>query len=166
MSTEHTGDQVAVAEDAAVEESSETEATPVETPVEDVSVEALRAEIASLRKESAAYRVKAKTARDELANAKTPEEMAEALHRAETAELGLHRERLGRKFGLPSVIAELITGDDEDAREAHAKAIATEIGKPRQARVGAISGGGLDPSDTPTRVDPAALAASVPRRRY
>ncbi|QMU72145.1 hypothetical protein [Streptacidiphilus sp. P02-A3a] len=125
--------------------------------------EALRKEVEALRKEAAKYRVKSRELSATLATAKTPEEFAEAAARSAALEVELHRERLARKFSLPDELAALVQGDDDDAREAHAKSLARFAVAP-VPRPG-HPGGGLDPSARTTPTDPAALAAAVPRNR-
>ncbi|MEU7200272.1 hypothetical protein [Streptomyces sp. NPDC045470] len=129
---------------------------------QELDADALRAELKAARDEAARYRVKARETREALKAAKTPEEVAQIQARAEELEGELQRERLGRKYNLPDVFATLIQGQDDDAREAHAKALAEAFHK-RPAGAGR---GGLDPTDQPVANDPAALAASIPRGRH
>ncbi|MEV3856059.1 hypothetical protein AB0J38_17260 [Streptomyces sp. NPDC050095] len=121
-----------------------------------------RAELASVRKEAAKYRVAAKELRESLARAKSPEEFDAAAARVAELESDLHRERLARKYQLPDAWAGRITGDTDEAREADAKELA-DVFHTRSVPIGR---GGLDPSERPTTPkDPAALAGLIPRRR-
>ncbi|UQI46725.1 hypothetical protein M1P56_21410 [Streptomyces sp. HU2014] len=130
----------------------------------DLDPEALRAELTAARDEAARYRAKAQETADVLKAAKTPEEFAAVQARAEELERDLQRERLGRKYSLPEVFAALITGADDEAREAHAKDLAAAFHqRPTGTRVGR---GGLDPTQEPAGTSPAALAAAIPRGRH
>lgn len=121
-----------------------------------------RAELASVGKEAAKYRVAAKELRELLAKAKSPEEYEAASARVAELETDLHRERLACKYQLPDAVAARVTGETEEAREADAKALA-EVFHTRTVPLGR---GGLDPTEKPTTPkDPAALAALVRRRR-
>lgn len=121
-----------------------------------------RAELVSVRKEAAKYRVAAKELRQSLAKAKTPEEFDAASARVAELETELHREQLARKYQLPEAVAARVTGETEEAREADAKALA-EVFHTRTVPLGR---GGLNPNAKPTTPkDPAALAALVRRRR-
>ncbi|MBA0054290.1 hypothetical protein E0L36_26595 [Streptomyces sp. AJS327] len=128
---------------------------------EDLDVDALRAELKAARSEAAKYRVKTRELNDSLGKAKTPEEFEAVQARALELETSLHRERLARKYNLPEALAARITGDDDDARDADAKALAEAF----HARSGGIGKGGLDPSTKTTPTDPRELARSVPRGR-
>ncbi|GGP84490.1 hypothetical protein [Streptomyces melanogenes] len=88
----------------------------------ETEAERLRAELAEAREEEARYRGQAEAAAER--------------------ETELQRERLGRKYSLPDVFAALIQGDDDDAREAHAKALAEAF----HARPVRLGNGGLDPT--------------------
>ncbi|MFB7643880.1 hypothetical protein ACFC0S_03210 [Streptomyces sp. NPDC056084] len=155
-----------------LEDGQEVQETPVDAPPEAtdddgqedgvLDVDALRSELEAARKEAAKYRVKARETADALKAAKTPEEFAAIQERAQELETELQRERLGRTYSLPAVFAALIQGADDDAREAHAKALAEEFHK----RPSGVGRGGLDPTDKPVSNDPAALAASIPRGRH
>ncbi|WP_405016413.1 hypothetical protein OHV05_04315 [Kitasatospora sp. NBC_00070] len=96
-----------------------------------------------------------------LTAAKTPEEYEAATARITALEGELHRERLGRTYNLPAVFADLITGADEDEREAHAK----DLAKAFHTRTTTLGTGGLTPGTPSTPTDPVALAALVTRSR-
>ncbi|MGW1837076.1 hypothetical protein [Streptomyces sp. NPDC002067] len=123
--------------------------------------DALRAELKAVRAEAAKYRTKARETAEALKSARSPAEFQAVADRAAELETSLHRERLGRKYGLPDALAARIGGADDDAREADAKALA-EIFHSRGVGIGR---GGLDPSATPVSNDPAELAAGIPRAR-
>ncbi|MBH1936506.1 hypothetical protein I5Q34_19865 [Streptomyces sp. AV19] len=127
-----------------------------------VDAEGLRVELAAAREEVERYRATAKETREALKAARTPEEFAAVQTQVTELEHELHRERLGRQYGLPQVVTDLITGEDADAREAHAKALAAAF----HQRGTGVGRGGLDPTERPVPRDPAALAASIPRRRH
>lgn len=137
-------------------ESSETEEQP-----EELDAEKLRAELAATRKEAAKYRTKARELNEALSAAKTPEEFQAVADRATMLETDLHRERLARKYNLPEALAARITGDDEESRDADAKAL-SEVVSVRNSGVGS---GGLNPSAKSLPTDPRELARMVPRGR-
>ncbi len=66
-----------------------------------------------------------------------------------------------RDSSLPDALAARISGADDDAREADAKALA----KLFHGRGGGVGRGGLDPSAKSVSNDPGELAASIPRAR-
>lgn len=136
--------------------SGESSDTPTEAT--DVDVDALRTEIASLRKESAKYRTRAKEAREALDAAKTPEEFDAVSSRMAELETELSKERLARKYNLPDALASRISGDDDEARDADAKALAELFRKPA-----GVGSGGLDPAKQSLPTDPRELARLVPR---
>jgi hypothetical protein len=121
----------------------------------------LREELKSARAEAAKYRVKARETAEALKAAKTPEEYQAVADKVAELETDLHRERLARKYTLPPVLAARISGADDDAREADAKALAEAF----HGKGGAVGKGGLDPSAKPAPTDPAELAGLVPRGR-
>ncbi|AUG87138.1 head scaffolding protein [Streptomyces phage Attoomi] len=121
----------------------------------------LREELKAARAEAAKYRVKARETAEALKAAKTPEEFQAVADKVAELETDLHRERLARKFNLPPVLAARISGADDDAREADAKALAEAF----HGKGGGVGKGGLDPSAKPVSNDPAELAASIPRAR-
>lgn len=123
---------------------------PTDERDESVLPEWARAELANVREIKAA-----------LEAAKTPEQFAEATARVAELETALHRERLGRTYNLPGVFADLITGDTDDDRDAHAKALSEAYHK----RVTGLGSGGLTPDAPVTPTDPASLAALVSRGR-
>lgn len=120
-----------------------------------------RAELTSVRKEAAKYRVAAKELRESLAQAKDPEDFEAATARVAELETELHRERLARKYRLPDVLAARVTGETDEERDADAKALAEAF----HTRTVGLGKGGLDPNAKLTPKDPAALAALVRRRR-
>ena len=153
-----------------------TEDVP-ETPTEDTAVAAdqgngddgtndeltpdvLRKQLDEARKEAAKYRVNARELREQLSTAKSTEDFEAVTAKAAQLEVDLHTERLGRKFNLPDGIAQRITGDTEEAREADAKSLAALFHKSDSAGTG-----GLDPSAKAITTDPAAIVASIPRAR-
>ncbi|RKN09648.1 hypothetical protein [Streptomyces radicis] len=128
---------------------------------EDALPDWARAELTSVRKEAARYRVAAKELRETLAAAKSPEEFEAASARVTELETELHRERLARTYQLPDFLASRITGETEEEREKDAQALAEAF----NARTVPVGRGGLDPSAEESPSDPAALARLVPRGR-
>ncbi|ARF55121.1 hypothetical protein B1H19_13735 [Streptomyces gilvosporeus] len=128
---------------------------------QELDADALRTELKAVRAEAAKYRTKARETAEALKAAKTPEEYQAVADRAAELETELQRERLARKYNLPDALAARISGEDDDAREADAKALA-ELFHNRGDGVGR---GGLDPSVTTAPSDPGELAASIPRAR-
>ncbi|MEV7925314.1 hypothetical protein [Kitasatospora sp. NPDC088779] len=121
-----------------------------------------RSELAAVRREAAKYRTRAKEIKTALEAAKTPEEFERVTARVAELETELHRERLSRTYNLPQVFADLVQGDTDEEREAHAKALSTAY----HQRGTGIGSGGLDPHTKPDPTDPAALAALVRRGRH
>ncbi|MEU5306012.1 hypothetical protein ACH4YO_19245 [Streptomyces noursei] len=128
---------------------------------QELDADALRAELKVARAEAAKYRTKAQETADALKAAKTPEEFQAVADQVTELETELHRERLARRYHLPDALAVRITGADDDAREADAKALAELF----HNRADGMGRGGLDPSVTPAPRDPGELAASIPRAR-
>ncbi|MFF2808634.1 hypothetical protein ACFVT2_15955 [Streptomyces sp. NPDC058000] len=128
---------------------------------QELDADALRAELKAVRAEAARYRTKARETAESLKAARSPEEFQAVADRATELETELHRERLARRYHLPNALAARITGADEDAREADAKALAELF----HSRANGVGRGGLDPSTTPAPSDPGELAASIPRAR-
>ncbi|MGW7270819.1 hypothetical protein ACWGH5_09890 [Streptomyces sp. NPDC054864] len=128
---------------------------------QELDADALRQELKDARAEAAKYRVKARETAEALKAAKTPEEFQAVADKVAELETDLHRERLARKYTLPPVLAARISGADDDAREADAKALAEAF----HGKGGGVGKGGLDPSAKPVSTDPAELAASIPRAR-
>ncbi|WP_172384857.1 hypothetical protein [Streptomyces sp. MNP-20] len=121
----------------------------------------LREELKAAREQAARYRVKARETADALSKAKTPEEFQAVADKAAELELELSRERLARTYNLPVILAGRISGADDDAREADAKALAEAY----HGKAAGVGKGGLDPSSKPAPTDPAELAGLVPRAR-
>ncbi|MFE0187744.1 hypothetical protein [Streptomyces sp. NPDC058989] len=138
-----------------------TETPEAENEGQERDADGLRAELKAARDQAARYRVKARETAEALKVAKTPEEYQAVADRAAELETDLHRERLARKYSLPDALAARISGADDEARDADAKALAELF----HGRGGGVGRGGLDPSLTPTPSDPAELAASIPRAR-
>ncbi|MGK5728175.1 hypothetical protein [Streptomyces sp. URMC 124] len=128
---------------------------------QELDADALRDELKAARAEAARYRVKARETAEALKTAKTPEEFQAVADKVTELETHLHRERLARKYNLPDGLAARISGTDEDARDADAKALAEMF----HGKAGGVGRGGLDPSAKPMSTDPAELAASIPRGR-
>ncbi|MGG7570382.1 hypothetical protein [Streptomyces sirii] len=128
---------------------------------QELDADALRAELKAARDQAARYRVKARDTTEALKTAKTPEEYQAVADRAAELETELQRERLARKYSLPDALAARISGTDDDAREADAKALAELF----HGRGGGVGRGGLDPSAKQVSNDPAELAAGIPRAR-
>lgn len=120
-----------------------------------------RAELTSVRKEAAKYRIAAKELRESLSKAKSPEDFEAATARVAELETELHRERLARKYRLPDALAGRVSGETEEARDADARALAEAF----HTRAVGLGRGGLDPSEKTTPKDPATLAGLIPRRR-
>lgn len=121
-----------------------------------------RSELEALRQEADTFRTTVTELRESLAQAKSPDEVEAAAARVAALELELHRERLGRTYNLPEVFAALISGDTEESREEHAKALAESFHQ-RSVNLGQV---GMDPTERQSPTDPAALAGMVPRRRH
>ncbi|WP_431980787.1 hypothetical protein [Streptomyces qinglanensis] len=138
--------------------SAETEGTD---DGQELDADALRAELKAVRAEAAKYRTKARETAEAMKAAKTPEEFQAVADRAAELETDLHRERLVRRYNLPDALAARISGEDDDAREADAKALAELF----HGRGDGVGRGGLDPSATPESQDPGELAAGIPRAR-
>ncbi|KWT60605.1 hypothetical protein ADL21_18305 [Streptomyces albus subsp. albus] len=128
---------------------------------QELDADALRAELKAVRAEAARYRTKARETAEALKAAKTPEEYQAVADRAAELETDLHRERLARRYNLPDALAARISGEDDTAREADAKALAEIL----HGQGGGMGRGGLDPSATPVSNDPGELAAGIPRAR-
>lgn len=123
-----------------------------------------RKELSDVRNEAARYRISARELREALGAAKSPEEYAAVSARVTELEAELHRERLGRQYQLPEVFAALISGETDEAREEHAKALAGALDDARGTSL-PVGRGGLDPTQTQEPRDPASLAGLVPRGR-
>ncbi|WP_338932630.1 hypothetical protein WEB32_29645 [Streptomyces netropsis] len=141
------------------QEGMEDQGDDQEAPELDADV--LRDELKAARAEAARYRVKARETAEALKAAKSPEEFQAVADQVAELETHLHRERLARTYNLPDVLAARISGADDDAREADAKALAQVF----HGKAGGVGRGGLDPSSKPVSTDPAELAASIPRGR-
>ncbi|QRX96144.1 hypothetical protein [Streptomyces noursei] len=113
-------------------------------------VDALRAELKTVRAEAAKCRTEAREAAAALKAARIPEQFQAVADRATELETELHRERMARRYHLPDALAVRIAGADEDAGEADAETLA-ELFRSRGHGVGR---GGLDPSVTPVPSDP------------
>lgn len=124
-----------------------------------LDVEALRKELSDARAEAAKYRIRAREAAEKAETLKSLDEFNAVSARVSELETDLACERLARKYGLPDQLANRITGSTEEEREADAKALSALVRTP------AVGRGGLDPSATPTTLNPAELAKRIPRGR-
>ncbi|MHB6907111.1 hypothetical protein [Streptomyces sp. DB-54] len=116
-----------------------------------------RGELTRARDEAARRRVQLRELKNQLAGMADPEEAQAAIQlahdRLAETEQQLTRERLGRKYGLPDALIPRIEGEDEEAMERDAKALAdlapTAAGRP--PRPDPLQGGGdpapLSPAD-------------------
>lgn len=120
--------------------------------------------------------LKAKAAKfDEIEN-QNKTELQKALERAEAAEKAAKqavREKLQREIadelGLPVKLASRLKGDTADEMRADGAEIAADLGVAKPSaqtqpseRMRRFSGGG-DPTEEPVELDPAKLAAGIPR---
>lgn len=139
---------------------------PKDEEKESLTPEQLRAELTRVRAEAANYRTRLRTTEDQLANAKTPEELETAVNAVKEENARLARELLvstvARKFELPAELAEVLKGDDEAALEAHAKTLAKFAGSDESTD----PKGGLNPDNGSDGFDPVKAARAARRRRF
>ncbi|MDG4857352.1 hypothetical protein P8605_04135 [Streptomyces sp. T-3] len=107
-----------------------------------------RSELTRARDEAARRRIELRGLKDQLAGMADPEEakaaIQEAHDRLAATEHQLTRERLGRKYALPDVLIARIQGEDDEAMEKDAKALAelAPAGAARPPRPDRLQGGG------------------------
>ncbi|MER7174205.1 hypothetical protein [Streptomyces mesophilus] len=107
-----------------------------------------RSELTRARDEAARRRIELRGLKDQLAGMADPEEakaaIQEAHDRLAATEHQLTRERLGRKYQLPDVLISRIQGDDDEAMEKDAKALAelAPASAARPPRPDRLQGGG------------------------
>lgn len=129
--------------------------------------EELAKELTRVRAEAANYRTRLRDTEARLAEAKTPEEFAEAIAeiRAENEQLSraVLVSEVARAHDLPKELAELLKGSTEQELKAHAK----QLQKFVVAQTPGDLSGGLDPLDDDDEPsDPGALAAKYGRGRH
>ncbi|MYT30475.1 MULTISPECIES: hypothetical protein [unclassified Streptomyces] len=116
----------------------------------------VRSELSRARDEAARRRIELRELKDQLAGMADPDEAKAAIQlahdRLAETEQQLTRERLGRKYHLPEALVARIQGEDEEAMEQDAKALAElapAAGRP--PRPDRLQGGGdpapLSPAD-------------------
>lgn len=153
-------------------ESETTETDETETPPEDASSEdedldpkVLRKLLADTRAEAANYRTRLREAETKLSGAKTPEEFEAALAEVKAQNAALERSVLvanvAREHELPSELAELLKGDDEESLRKHAKALQKFVTSDNPDSLD----GGLNPGGV-EEFDPVAEARKARARRY
>lgn len=115
-----------------------------------------RSELTRARDEAARRRIELRELKDQLAGVADPDEAKAAIQdahdRLAATEQQLTRERLGRKYHLPDVLIARIQGEDDEAMEQDAKALAelAPASAARPPRPDRLQGGG----------DPAPLSAA------
>ncbi|MEU7639871.1 hypothetical protein AB0C11_27900 [Streptomyces sp. NPDC039016] len=117
-----------------------------------------RSELTRARDEAARRRIELRELKDQLAGMADPAEAQAAIQlahdRLAETEQRLTRERLGRKYQLPDTLVGRIQGEDDEAMEQDAKALADELAPAaagRPPRPDRLQGGGdpapLSPAD-------------------
>lgn len=175
MATEN-DDQNSTAEEQTAEvqeteestEENETEAPSEEEGTEDegdLDPKVLRKLLSDTRAEAANYRTRLREAEKALSEAKTPEEVEQAIAdvRARNAELerAVLVANVAREFDLPSELAELLKGDDAEALKKHAKALQKFVPSNDPESLN----GGLNPGDS-EEFDPVAEYRKAKTSRY
>lgn len=118
-------------------------------------------DLESTRREAAGRRVELRELQDKFKDAKTPEEVAQAIadatKRSAQLEAEVARERAARKHKLDDALIEFLTGADEEQIEAQAaKLAALATTAPRETPTAAkqTPRGGVTPADTaPPEID-------------
>ena len=115
----------------------------------------LKNDLETTRREAAARRVELRGLQDKFKDAKTPEEVAQAIADATTRSTQLEaevaRERAARKHKLDDALVEFLTGTNEEQIEAQAaKLAALAPSAPRTPVTRQEPRGGVTPTDTAT----------------
>lgn len=113
----------------------------------------LKSDLETTRREAAARRVELRGLQDKFKDAKTPEEVAQAIAEATTRSTQLEaevaRERAARKHKLDDALVEFLTGTNEEQIEAQAaKLAALAPSAPREPVTRLAPRGGVTPSDS------------------
>lgn len=150
-----------VVEEPVVEEPADGEDSKLDLPG---AVSAL----AKVRKEAADHRTKLRALEKAMAEAKTPEQVAEITKKitddnaTETRTLLVENVALAHK--LPADLASALQGKDRTELEAHAKILAKYV--PATETDDPPLGGGVNPLDGPEDFDPVKAAREAKRRPY
>ena len=136
---------------------------------QELSHEALRAELTKARGDAANYRTRLREAETKLAEAKTPQDLeaavAEMKSKNDELEASILRATVAGKHGLPAELAKRLAGKTEAELEADALALAKFAESPA-AGSSTPPRGGLNPTDDDDgETDPRALARKY-RRKY
>jgi hypothetical protein len=151
-----------------VEETSteETQSDGDKPEGDELPPEVLRKKLTEANAEAANYRTRLREAEQKLSEAKTPEEYEAAVKDLVEKNAALERSVLvatvAREYDLPSELAELLKGDDEDALKKHAKTLQQFVapkGDPESLDGGLTPGSGEE-------FDPVAEARKARARRY
>lgn len=113
----------------------------------------LKNDLESTRREAAARRVELRGLQDKFKDAKTPEEVAQAVadatKRSAQLEAEVARERAARKHKLDDALVEFLTGTDEEQIEAQAAKLAALAPSASRSPVARQEPrGGVTPTDT------------------
>lgn len=152
-------------EDVTTETESESPPEDASSEDEDLDPKVLRKLLSDTRAEAANYRTKLRDAETKLSGAKTPEEVEAAVTELREQNAALERSLLvasvAREHELPSELAELLKGDDEESLRKHAKALQKFVTSDSPDSLD----GGLNPSGV-EEFDPVAEARKARARRY
>ena len=96
-------------------------------------------ELQEARTEAARYRTERNDLREQLSNAKSPEEYAALQKKAHDLEVSQRRKDAARKHNVPEDLLDFLTAEDEAGLEAQA----AKLGRPKE-----------DPTPTPTPLPP------------
>lgn len=131
-----------------------------------LSYEDLQTELTRVRQEAAQRRIEARDLKEQLANAKTPEEFATVQGKVAELERAQTVRDIADTFKLPKELREVLKGDTEDELKAHA-AILAKFAPADEEPPPPFLGGGLDPNDgDDDDINPAALAKSLRRKSF
>lgn len=146
-----------------------TEETVEEQETEEqpkLSYEDLQTELTRVRQEAAQRRIEARDLKEQLANARTPEEFAAVQGKVAELERAQTVRDIADTFKLPRELREVLKGDTEDELKAHA-AILAKFAPADEEPPPPFLGGGLDPNDSDDDdINPAALAKSLRRKSF
>jgi hypothetical protein len=152
-------------EDATKQETENEGATEDGKSEEDLDPKVLRKLLTDTRAEAANYRTKLREAETKLSEAKTPEDIEQAVADLKAQNEALERAVLvanvAREFELPSELAELLKGDDEAALKQHAKSLQKYVTPDTPDSLD----GGLNPSGV-EEFDPVAEYRKAKARKY
>lgn len=141
-----------VGQDGSQEEQKQDEEHEDE-PVED-RLKRTEDELAKVREEAASRRIANRELKQQLANAKTDEDVQAAVSEYEEKVATLERQILVRdvadEFNLPPALRDRLKGETEEELKADAKVLAELVPQQRRDFDEDEAGGGMDPSD---RVD-------------